>query len=175
MVTGALLCFFATNPSFSLQFIVGGGILLSAVFAFITSSKSRHLQTSLKYHRLHAAGLLLYALAVLFLATDTENFILITSFFLIYYGITEIIFSLQLLMIKEKLSLRRIVFRLVLGLLIAIGAVVIIVKSYVDQNQAILASGIVLLVCGANIVIFKTLLQSLDTHSNIVAKIEQAN
>ena len=61
--------------------MVAVGMFVSAVFAFIMAKKSKDFQIPLKYHGIHAIGMVVYGLAILFYATDIQRFIDILPFF----------------------------------------------------------------------------------------------
>ncbi len=162
ILIGALLVSLSFNPSKVIQYIVGFGMLLISVFAGITALKCKNLNVPYVYHLLHSIGFIIYGIVILFYATSSENFLDATSFFLLYYGITEIIFSFQLTMLKrDDINFKTIIYRMLIGLLIGVGSFIIIVISKINHRDALLASGIVFVLCGINLVLFKTILKNL--------------
>src|SRR4051812_45928375 len=91
ILTGVVLTTLAYYPTRTIQYVVAAGMILSSVFAFLTAYECKSYQVPLKYHALHAGGFIVYGLVILFVATDLPKFFNITSFFLLYYGFTEII------------------------------------------------------------------------------------
>jgi hypothetical protein len=81
--------------------------------------------------------MLVYALAILIYATTFEKFIFITMVFLLYFGITEIIFGFQLMDHKRKIGMPLIVLRMFTALLMAVGAVVILAIALLDKNMSL--------------------------------------
>ena len=161
ILTGIIIMFLAYYPSNAVQYVVGIGMILSSLFAFNAAWQGTNLPIPLKYHGLHAGGLLLYGLAILFFATDIHRFFSITTFFLLYYGFIEMIFCFQLLMMK-KMSTQLILVRLFFGFGIALGAVLILSTSYIDNNLALLGAGVIFIISGINLIFFKTILKKLD-------------
>ncbi len=162
VMTGTVLLIFEFNASPSIRFPVALGILSSAVFAMITAVKSKNLQVPFKYHGMHALGLTAFAASILILGTDVLKLLNITAFFMLFFGITELIFGMQLLMLKASISLPILIFRLVIGFAQGLGSIVILQLSYLKQSDALLGSGIGLVVAGISIISFKTILQVLD-------------
>src|SRR5688572_15833507 len=99
VLTGIIISSLAYNPSRIIQYVVAAGLFLSAIFAFITSYKSKRLIVPLKYHAFQGFGLLAYALTVIIYANTLERFLNATTCFLLIFGITEIVGALQLLML----------------------------------------------------------------------------
>ena len=72
MVTGVILIALSYNPSQTMQYSVALTMLFSAAFAFWATYQSRNIPSSMKYHGLHALGMLIYGVAILFFATDIQ-------------------------------------------------------------------------------------------------------
>ena len=86
ILTGVILLILAYNPSRAIQYMVAVGMFVSAVFAFIMAKKSKDFQIPLKYHGIHAIGMLVYGLAILFYTTNIQLFIETTTFYGGSYG-----------------------------------------------------------------------------------------
>lgn len=158
VLNGIILMALSYNTSRAIQYSVGIGMILAAIFAIISSRKSKDYQIPMKYHAIHAGGMLAYGLAIFVLAIDIELFFNITTFFLIYYGIVEIIFCLQLFILKTRIPLYVIVARMIVGLAISLGAVFILAASEVDFSVAMLAAGLTFLFSGIIQAIFNNTL-----------------
>ena len=55
-ITGAIIAILSYTPSRTIQYVLSAGMLLSAVFAFITAAKNKGSVIRLKYHELQGAG-----------------------------------------------------------------------------------------------------------------------
>ena len=154
VITGAIIAFLSYDPSRTIQYVVAAGMFLSAVFAFITAAKNKSREIRFIYHGLQGVGMLVYALAILISATTFEKFITITMVFLLYFGITEIIFGFQLMDHKRKIGMPLIVLRMFTGLLMAVGAVVILAIAILDKNMSLLVAGILIALSGLNFILF---------------------
>jgi hypothetical protein len=154
VITGAIIAFLSYNSSRIIQYILAGGIFLSAIFAFITAAKNKSSEIPLKYHALQGAGMLVYAMSILTYASTFEKFVTITMAFLLYFGITEIIFGFQLMQYKRKISLSVIVLRMFTGLLMTVGAVAILAIAFSDKNMSLLVAGILIALGGINFILF---------------------
>jgi len=153
-ITGAIIALLSYDPSRTIQYVVAAGIFLSAVFAFITAAKNKNSEIRLKYHALQGAGMFAYALAILIYASTFEKFITITMAFLLYFGITEIIFGFQLMDYKRKIGMPVIALRMITGLLMAVGAVAILAIAFLDKNKSLLLAGILIALSGINFILF---------------------
>ena len=160
IIIGVLVFSLSFRPSEAIQYLVGFGMLVAAVFSGITSYKCKFLDVPFSYHLLHSIGYTVYGIIILIYATSSEKFLHATSFFLLYYAISEMIFCFQLAMLKrDNINFKTAVYRLVIGLLISVGSFIIIIISSTNYREAILASGIVLVFCGINLLLFRTVLK----------------
>ena len=163
LLTGAIIAFLSYNPSRTIQYVVAVGVFISAVFAFITAAKNKNAEIRVKYHELQGAGMVAYALAILIYASTFEKFITITMAFLLYFGITEIIFGFQLMQYKRKISMPVITLRMITGVLMAVGAVVIFSIAFLDKNMSLLVAGILIALSGINFILFANATKDLVT------------
>jgi len=162
IATGMVLISLSYLPSRVIQYAVAIGMLASSIFAFLTAYKSKNLQIPLKYHALHAIGMAVYGFAILFYATDIDKFLRSTTFFLLYYGTAETVFSMEILRMRLKnINLNIVISRLAIGFAILIGAVLVIATATLNKNQALLFSGCVFIFSGVNLMLFKTVLKRL--------------
>ena len=162
IIIGILVVSLSFRPSEVIQYLVGFGMLFSAVFSGFTCYKCKYLNVPYTYHLLHSIGFTIYGIVILFYAISSETFLKATSFFLLYYGITEIIFSFQLTMLKrDNINFKTMIYRSIIGLFIGIGSFIIIMISLNNQRDALLASGIVFVFCGINLLLFRTVLKNL--------------
>lgn len=164
-ITGAVIAFLSNDPSRTIQYVVAIGIFLSAVFAFITAAKNKKSEIRLKYHELQGAGMVAYALAILIYASTFEKFITVTMAFLLYFGLTEIIFGFQLMDYKRKISITVIVLRMITGVLMAVGAVIILAIASIDKNMSLLVTGILIALSGINFILFANATRKLSEFS----------
>ena len=161
VLIGTLIISLSFSPSQAIQYFVGFGMLLIGIFAAITAYKCKNLNVPYTYHLLHFVGFLIYGIALIFYASSSQLFLSITSFFLLYYGITEMIFSFELTMLKRtNVNFKTVVYRLILGLLIGVGSFIIIVITQSNHRDALLASGVVFVFCGINLLLFKSILKN---------------
>ena len=162
IIIGILVVALSFMPSNTIQYLVGFGMLLSAFFSGITSYKCKYLNVPYTYHLLHSIGFSIYGIVILLYAISSDNFLKATSFFLLYYGITEIIFSFQLTMLKrDNINFKTMIYRAIIGLFIGVGSFIIIMISSNNQRHALLTSGIVFVFCGINLLLFRTVLKNL--------------
>ncbi len=166
IIIGIFLMASPFASSMALQYTVSFGMIAIAVFAWITTYKSKHLQLPFKYHELHAIGFVMYSLSVLFFATTIERFIHITTCFFIFYGTAELIFCFQLLNQRAKISLQMILLRSFIAVSIYSGALFIINSAIMHPNRSIQIAGFMFVVSGLNMFLYKVILQKMELPTN---------
>jgi uncharacterized membrane protein HdeD (DUF308 family) len=162
VVAGLLLLSFQYSTFAFVQYAVAFSLIVSAIFALITAYKNQNVQIRYKYHELHALGMLCYGVALLFYAVDIPSFLTATSFFFIYYGMTELIFCFQLLNDRAILSLEVLIIRFVMGFAIYLGAPIILHFAASNQIISMRAYGIMFLISGIHVILFQTVLKNMD-------------
>ncbi len=138
-------------------------IILGALFASVTAFKCKSDQVPLNYHAIHSIGLALYGLSFFMLAKDLQTLYLFSVFYLLYYGIAEIIFGIQMLLQKDKMLFRIIAVRLGIGFVISLTSVGIYISlnKYIDIINSIKIIGVLFMLAGVNLFFFKSVLKSL--------------
>ncbi len=154
-ITGVLLILLSKDLSRIIQYAVAAGMLLSSFFAFVTADKSKGSETPFKFNWLLGLGMVVYALAILMYGSAFDRFITVIMAFLLYFGIVEIIFGFSLMAYKKSISLQLIVFRMIIGLLMTIGAVLIFGLAVVDKNASLLFAGALIFLSGANFIVLE--------------------
>ncbi|MBP6303912.1 MAG: hypothetical protein KBB37_01695 [Bacteroidia bacterium] len=165
ILTGIFLIAFQYKTSAYLQYAVAISILISMFFASVTAYKSKTMQVRFKYHELHAAGMLVYGIAVLFFSATIAKFLNVTSFFLIYYGTAEMIYCIWLFNLKSQISLSVLMTRLSIGFAIYLGSIVILTLYGNNQAAQLTGYGIVFLVMGIHILIYKPIMRTFENQA----------
>ena len=81
--------------------------------------------------------------------------------FILYFGLTEILFGFRLLSYKEKLSLQVVVARMIIGFVMTVGAVLILTIAFLDKNASLLFAGILITLSGLTFIWFANLTNKL--------------
>lgn len=150
LIAGVFIALFSYNPSPVIGYVVAICSLLAGISAIMVGSKSVDSVLSLKSQRLIGVGLIVYAIAVAFYVGDLRSFLIITSFFLLLYGVVEIIFSFGVLNQRGRPGWNVILFKVITGFVASIGAMWILIVAPEDANIALLFSGLVIFLIGVS-------------------------
>lgn len=123
------------------------------------------MQVRFKYHELHAAGMLVYGIAVLFFSATIAKFLNVTSFFLIYYGTAEMIYCIWLFNLKSQISLSGSYDPPQYRFCYILGSIVILTLYGNNQAAQLTGYGIVFLVMGIHILIYKPIMRTFENQA----------
>ena len=148
-------------------------ILVSAAFAFLTAYKSKHKQSRFKYHRIHAIGMVIYGVAILLPAFYSLKFIHLTTFYLIYYGVVEMIFCFMLFNLKSVLGLEILIIRLITGFIIYIVASLLLFYINMNKSYVVIGDGILFIISGLQVIFYLPIVKKLDVPITSNVKLNQ--
>jgi len=136
---------------------------LSAIFAFLTAQKSKVHWVPFQYHAIHGAGLAVFSLFVFFVVNTYNQFLLYSTIYLLYYGITELIYGILIFQGKEKMVIKVVLLRMIGGFFIGIMAVITFISlgTFLSANFALKIIGVLIMLSGINTILFKTVLKRL--------------
>jgi hypothetical protein len=133
--------------------IVAVAILVSAIVAGIVVLKTKINKIQSRYHSLHAVGLLLYGIAIIFYKKTNSDFSDLTALFFIFYGLSEIIFCFSLFNLKAQISVYQLIIRLTLGLLFFLSSTVMMGLRHPYQSIELVSAGIIFIIIGIEVVL----------------------
>lgn len=125
IILAGVFILFSKNYSFEcIKITVGISLMVGAVFAFVTSFVRHRQHVQFAYHEMHALVMLAYGIGLLFFCNSLENLLTFTSFLLLFYAFSEIIFCTWLFNLSQKVVFKIVFIRALLGLVIGIGTAV---------------------------------------------------
>ena len=150
MMAGMFL-FISENYNFpEIRYFLGISLTTGGMFAFIAAQLVKRKKVQFAYHELHALAMIVYGISLILFCDTSEKLISNTSFLFIFYALSEIILCNWLFNMKQKVVLKIILIRALLGLGIGIGA--IIIMNYTEIK--IEAFGILFILVGINIILY---------------------
>jgi hypothetical protein len=162
IMTGGILAFLSFSVSRNLQYVLAGGMGVSALFAFIGAGKSRKMDMPYTYNALQGAGMLAFAAIVLFYTLELQWFIMLTMGFLFYFGVMELFIGFELLLYKIRVNYILILAMLLTGLFLTIGAVVVLSTSASEDSQSLLMAGILFIISGCTFILLSSMTRKIS-------------
>jgi hypothetical protein len=92
-----------------------------------------------------------------------NQFLLYSTIYLLYYGITELIYGILIFQGKEKMVIKVVLLRMIGGFFIGIMAVITFISlgTFLSANFALKIIGVLIMLSGINTILFKTVLKRL--------------
>jgi uncharacterized membrane protein HdeD (DUF308 family) len=163
ILEGIFLLFSEFNTFRVSKLVLGGALTFASILAFIAAFSPRRKQFQIAYHQMHALTMLVYSLLILTFCYTFEDLQFFTSCLFVFYAFSEIIFSIWLFNLASKIDFKIIIIRLLLGLLIGIGAVA--VMGYKEEN--LVSYGLLFIAVGVNIILYVALLKERQASLNV--------
>lgn len=125
--------------------------IIAGIFGFMIGRNKSIEKTPGQYYLIMGTGLFLYGLAIGIFASELHSFLNVTGFFLILLGVTELIFAIQTLNLKEKPRLGIMGVKIAAGIIAILGAFVILTMFQENAESALLFAGIITVLLGLNL------------------------
>jgi hypothetical protein len=162
ILVGAFL-WFSENSSFqNIKLTLGISLTAGAIFAFAAAFARQRHQVQFAYHQMHALALLVYGIMLLLFCNSSEQLIEFTAFLFIFYAFSEIIFCNWLFNLAQKVVIKIIAIRALLGLVIGIGTVV--AMNYPDFTLRLY--GVLFILVGINIMFYVPVMRASQSVEN---------
>lgn len=141
---------FETNK-LSIGIILTVGAFAAFISAFIRIGK----QVQFAYHEIHAITMIVYATCLLLFCSNIEALIYYTNFLFIFYSFSEIIFSSWLFNLGQKVVLKILITRILLGLSVGLGTIV--AMHYTTYTFTIFGS--IFIAIGMNVLLYSPVMR----------------
>ncbi|MEO1009681.1 MAG: hypothetical protein AAFX53_00150 [Bacteroidota bacterium] len=139
-----------------LSFFVGG------IFALLFSQANKHHNIAKNFHLLQGLGMIAFAVVIGTMAHSLEGFLKFVTFFLMVYGLFELMFSFSVLRTKYKIDKSILATRLVVGLINFIGAFVVFMTLLKNPYKGLLVAGILVVLGGLGFLFFANRIKNLS-------------
>ncbi|MBK7762281.1 MAG: hypothetical protein IPI46_02780 [Bacteroidetes bacterium] len=153
--------FFAMPSNFqSLQFTLGIGLVIGAIFAFLTALTRQKRQVQFAYHEMHALSMLVYGASIMVFCNSLDMLLHFTAFLFLFYAFSEIIFCIWLFNLREKVVYKIVIVRILLGALTGIGTVIAMKYTGDKVNAALPSFGVLFVLIGLNVLLYVPVMRS---------------
>jgi len=162
ILAGVFLLFSNYSSFNTIRITLGITLTIGAILSFITAFSRQRKQVEFAYHEMHALGMLVYGVSVLFLTNTFETLIYFTSFLFIFYAFSEIIFCNWLFNLGGKVIYKIVIIRLLLGLMVGMGVVVLMYYPDLDKKIDLRGFGLLFILIGINILLYVPIMKPRD-------------
>ncbi len=115
-----------------------------------------------QYHLLQGIGLIAYGVILYMGADSLKSFLMISTYFVLMYGLFEIFFIFGVLSSKHKINKGILMSRIVAGGLNLIGGFILLMTTLSNEIDGLLMARILIMIAGIGIAIFARKLAKSD-------------
>ena len=129
-------------------------LLTSGICGFIFSKYNKLPKVAKQYHLAQGLGLSIYAIVMMSMINSLSSFLMLTTYFVVMFGLFEIVFAFMVLNSNRTINKRILITRLVAGGINLIGGFILLISSLSDQTMGAAIAGILILIGGISFVVF---------------------
>lgn len=152
--TGVTLFFSSQIGIENAKILVPLFMVLSGIGVLLFSNYDKIPKVGKQYHLAQGLGLIGYAAAIVFIQDTLPKFLLITTYFVIAYGLFELTFTLAVLNSNHKINKTILLSRLIAGGVNLIGGFVLLLSSLSNPLTGLSIASILILIGGLSILVF---------------------
>ncbi len=130
--------------------------IISGVFSIGFANANSTATLPYRYQMMHGVGLILFGSIFGLVPDNLGDFLNQATYFILFFGLLEIIMGYALVNSNFKFKWRDIIVRFFAGFFGLIGAVLILATSATDQTLGLLITGIVTVLIGIGLIVFSS-------------------
>ena len=155
MILAGLILLFFEKLGVQISKILMPLCMVVAGISIFLFSKYRELpRIATQYHMAQGLGLVVYGILVLSSANSIDNFLLITTYFIIAYGLFELVFAFGVLGSDHTIKKDILMSRLLAGGLNLIGGFVLLMATLNSVSNGLMIASILIVIGGISLIIF---------------------
>jgi uncharacterized membrane protein HdeD (DUF308 family) len=136
--------------------------IMSGAFSIMFATANTEVKKPTQYHLFQGGIFVLFGLVIGILANSLGDFLKYTTYFILFFGIFDIIHGFFLLTSKFNLTWKVLVFKFFGGMFGTVGGVAILVTSLnTDYYAGLMITGIVTIVTGIGVIFFAARIKKL--------------
>ena len=130
-------------------FILGAGI-----FSYLFSKNERLPKIAKQYHMAQGLGLLFFAIAIYAFTDSLTSFLMLSTYFILVYGLFEIVFIFAVLNTKHNINKKILFSRMAAGIINLVGGFALLLSSISNEATALIIASILIIIGGVSIILF---------------------
>jgi uncharacterized membrane protein HdeD (DUF308 family) len=142
------------------KYTLGIALIIGAMLALVTAFTRQRKQVQFAYHEMHAIAMLVYGISVLLFADTIEILSYLTAFSFFFYTFSEILFCNWLFNLGNIVKFKILFIRVFLGLIVGIGAIVLMQYYTLDKTIVMESYGILFAVIGLNLLLYQPVIKT---------------
>lgn len=135
---------------------------IAGIFSLIYSKANKQLKAAAQFQMLQGIGLIIFAGIIAFIPDSLSRFLIYVAYFMLLFGLLEIIFSFAVMNSKTPIIKEILIFRMLGGFIIAIGGFVLLLTTFSDEFKGITVAGVLTILIGISNVVFASKVKNLN-------------
>ena len=159
MIAAGITLFFSEKLGIeSSKILMPAFMLIAGISSFIFSNYDKLPKIANQYHKIQGIGLIVYAIIIISSITTLKSFLITSTYFILMYGLFELIFSFAVLNSNHEINKGILMSRLVAGGLNLLGGFILLLTSLSSERNGLIITSVLIIIGGLSQVIFiKTL------------------
>ncbi|MET2985201.1 hypothetical protein [Aureibaculum conchae] len=147
------------------KILVPLSFIACGVFSYLFSQANKQHKIAYSYHLMQSIGLVLFGLLIAFSPNSLQSFLMYICFFLMLYGLLEILFGFSALNTRFKINWSMLITRFITGFLSMIGSVYLLLTMMDDEIKGVKIAGVLTILGGLSFVWFAQKVKNLQQES----------
>lgn len=154
ILSGIIMLLFEKIGVANAKLIIPLLFAIAGVFSMVFSGANKHIRIASQFHMIQGIGLLVFAIVIAFLPNSLESFLMYFTYFVLVFGLFEIMFAFFVMNSKETIPKNILIVRMLGGFVTSIGAVILLLTTITDKYDGLTAAGVLTILIGIANIIF---------------------
>ncbi len=165
MLAGIALIFSADIGISTSKIIVPLFFIVGGFLAYLFAQANKQHPLAFPYHSAQAGGLTLFGMLIAFIPQSLSEFLDFVSYFMMAYGLIEIIYAFSALTSNHQLKKEILMSRFLAGFFGLIGSFILLITNLTNESNGIILAGLLVTLGGCAFVAFSVFIKSKDKSS----------
>lgn len=129
-------------------------LTLGGVFSILFSKANKEREVASKFQMIQGIALIVSAVVIAFIPDSLLSFLMCMAYFILLFGLFEILFSFSVLNSKNRTHKSILMYRVAAGFITSIGAMALLLTTFSNEHTGLLFAGFLTLLIGLSNMIF---------------------
>jgi len=157
LVISGLILFFSDKLNLEItKIMVPACMCVVGVCCLLFSRYKKLPNVANQFHFAQGIGFIVYAIILVGLIDSLKGFLLTTIYFIIMFGLFELLFAFFVLNSRHKINKGILMSRIMAGIVNLIGGFVLLLVTFEDYNNGLLFASILFAISGISLLLFSS-------------------
>ncbi|WP_046757519.1 hypothetical protein [Kordia jejudonensis] len=157
MIASGLILFFSDKIDITVsKTLIPVFMVLAGLCTLLFSTYDKLPKIAKQYHFIQGVGFIVYATIIFALINSLQGFLLTTIYFVIMFGMFELLFAFGVLNSKHSINKEILISRILAGIVNLVGGFILLMMTFDDEKKGLFFTSILLAIGGISILIFSS-------------------